>query len=92
MENEKVKFCVVCGRRIPEMSLRKVTCSEFCRARKKCGYAPYRNYTKPPFDDLIMLQQKAHSKGLSYGKYVAMTEGKEVTRRNADSGSVSVLQ
>jgi len=92
MENEKVKFCVVCGRRIPQLSLRKVTCSEFCRARKKCGYAPYRNYTKPPFDDLTVLQQRAHSEGMSYGKYVAMLDGKEVKRRNADSSSVSVLQ
>lgn len=92
MENENVKFCVVCGRRIPQLSLRKVTCSEFCRARKKCGYAPYINYTKPPFDDLTMLQQKAHRAGMSYGKYVALTEGKEVKRSNADNRSVSVLQ
>ena len=92
MENNNVKFCVVCGRRIPEMSLRKVTCSEFCRARKKCGYAPYRNYTRPPFDDLTMLQQKAQRSGMSYGKFVAQMYGKEVKRSNADNHSVSVFQ
>lgn len=65
------KFCVVCGRRIPELSLRRRTCSEFCRARKKCGYAPYINYTQLPYDDLTALQEEAHSAGMSYGKLMA---------------------
>lgn len=71
MERE-VKFCVVCGRRIPELSLRKISCSKFCYKRKKCGYAPYINYKKPPFEDLTLLQQKAQKMGLSYGKYMAL--------------------
>lgn len=70
MEN-KVKFCVVCGRRIPELSFRRRVCSDFCRARKKAGYAPYINYTEPPFDDLTEFQKEAQKKGMSYGKYVA---------------------
>ena len=69
---EQVKFCVVCGRRIPEISMRRKTCSDFCLRRKKCGYAPYLKYKKPPFDDLTLLQQKAHKAGMSYGKYMAM--------------------
>ena len=71
MLNNKVKFCVVCGRRIPELSLRRRVCSDFCRRRFKCGYAPYINYDKPPFDDLTELQKKAQAKGMSYGQYMA---------------------
>lgn len=70
MEN-KVKFCVVCGRRIPELSLRRRVCSDFCHRRKKSGYAPYLNYTFPPFSDVTEIQIKAQEKGMSYGKYVA---------------------
>ena len=70
------KFCVVCGRRIPELSRRKKTCSDFCRRRKKCGYAPYLGHDKLPYDDLTALQQQAHSKGMSYGKYMASLTSK----------------
>ena len=68
---KKVKFCVVCGRRIPELSVRRVTCSDFCSRRKKNGYAPYINYKSPPFEDLTNLQKKAQEAGMSYGKYMA---------------------
>lgn len=71
MDNS-TKFCVVCGRRIPELSLRRRICSDFCRRRKKCGYAPYINYDKPPFEGLTELQKKASSMGMSYGQYMAM--------------------
>lgn len=74
---KREKFCVVCGKRIPESSLRKTTCSEFCRSRYKCGYTPYKNCKKPPFDDLTTLQQKAHKEGMSYGKYMAMKYRKD---------------
>jgi hypothetical protein len=70
MEN-KVKFCVVCGRRIPELSLRRKTCSDYCRNRQKCGYAPYLNYDAPPFGDLTDYQKAAQKRGMSYGQYVA---------------------
>jgi len=75
----KVKFCVVCGRRIPELSRRKITCGPFCRRRKKCGYAPYMNFDKPPYEDLTALQKKAQSMGLSYGKYMAMVHDDKKT-------------
>ena len=68
----ETKFCVVCGRRIPELSLRKITCSKACYKRKKGGYAPYTDYKKPPYEDLTALQQKAQEKNMSYGKYMAM--------------------
>ncbi|MBQ8808468.1 MAG: hypothetical protein IJZ81_04105 [Clostridia bacterium] len=68
---QKVKFCVVCGRRIPELSIRRKTCGEYCRARRKCGYMPYANYKEPPYEDLTLLQQKAQEAGLSYGNYMA---------------------
>lgn len=75
------KFCVVCGRRIPELSLRRRTCSEFCRSRYKCGYAPYKNYTALPYDDLTSLQEEAHERGMSYGKYMAMKYNEPQTNR-----------
>lgn len=65
------KFCVVCGRRIPELSLRKRTCSEFCRSRYKSGYAPYKGYKELPYDDLTSLQEEAQRAGMTYGKYMA---------------------
>ncbi len=70
--NNKTKFCVVCGRKIPELSLRRRVCSDFCRRRKKSGYAPYINFDMPPHEDLTELQQKAQAKGLSYGQYMAL--------------------
>ena len=76
MDN-KVKFCVVCGRKIPELSMRKRTCSVFCAKRKKAGYAPYINCDKPPFSDLAEMQRKAAEKGMSYGQYVAMKQKEE---------------
>ena len=71
-EERKIKFCIVCGRRIPELSLSKKTCSEFCRRRCKCGYAPYKDYTQPPFEDLTSIQEEAAKRGMSYGKYMEM--------------------
>lgn len=80
MLNKTVKFCVVCGRMIPELSLRRRVCSERCRNRKKSGYAPYINCTEPPlinyeglpFDEITVIQKEAHSNGMSYGQYVAL--------------------
>lgn len=72
------KFCIVCGRRIPELSLRRRTCSDFCRARSKCGYAPYSKYDVLPYEDLTSIQEDAHKAGMSYGKYVAMKYEKEI--------------
>lgn len=74
------KFCIVCGRRIPQLSLRKSTCSEYCRRRYKSGYAPYKNCKELPYDyDLTSIQQEAQKRGMSYGKYVAMKYEKELT-------------
>ena len=71
------KFCIVCGRRIPELSLRRRTCSDFCRARYNCGYAPYKRYSALPYDDLTSIQEDAHKMGMSYGKYMAMKYEKQ---------------
>ncbi len=38
----KVKFCVVCGKRISKPFFWKKTCSGFCQSRYKSGYAPYK--------------------------------------------------
>ena len=67
----ETKFCVVCGKRIPELSLRKITCGKACYTKKKQGYAPYLEYKKPPYEDLTALQKKAQECNMSYGKYMA---------------------
>lgn len=74
------KFCIVCGRRIPELSLRKKTCSEFCRSRSKCGYAPYKDCTELPYDDLTSIQEEAQSAGMTYGKYMATRKAEDKER------------
>ena len=71
------KFCVVCGRRIPELSMRRKTCSNFCLRRKKAGYAPYLGSTKLPFDDLTSIQEDAQKAGMTYGKYVALMKNEQ---------------
>lgn len=81
MENE-AKFCVVCGRKIPALSLRRTVCSDRCRKRKKCGYAPFLNYELPPFGDLTDYQKEAQKKGMSYGQYVASLENTERKDKN----------
>ena len=79
---DKVKFCVVCGRRIPALSLRRRVCSDFCRNRKKSGYAPYINCKEPPYKDLTELQQKAHEMNMTYGQYMAFLEKKRGEKEN----------
>jgi hypothetical protein len=81
MEN-KVKFCVVCGRRIPELSLRKTTCSKFCYKRRKSGFAPFLNCEFPPYKDLTDYQKEAQKKGMSYGQYVASLANTERKDKN----------
>lgn len=81
---QKEKFCIVCGRTIPALSKRKVTCSEPCRRRYKCGYAPYKDYEKPPFGELTRYQKEAQKKGMSYGQYVASLTNTE--RRDKNNG------
>ena len=70
----KGKWCIVCGRKIPELSKRKKTCGDACRQKAKRGFAPYRNCTSPPKLSLSDVQMQAQAKGMSYGKYVAMFE------------------
>ena len=71
------KFCIVCGRRIPELSRRTRTCSEFCRSRYKCGHTPYKDYKQMLYDDLTAIQEEADKLEMSYGKYMAMKAKKE---------------
>ena len=71
------KFCIVCGRRIPELSLKRRVCSEFCRRRYKGGYAPYKDYKELPFADLTAVQEDAQQAGMTYGQYVATKYEKE---------------
>ena len=55
---KKIKFCVVCGRKIPELSRRRSVCSDFCRRRKKSGYAPL--YARDSRDPIIIFSLEHH--------------------------------
>lgn len=71
---KKGKWCVVCGRKIPELSKRRSTCSEACLKKSKRGIRPYLNCDAPPKLTLTDIQKQAHEHGLSYGQYVALFE------------------
>ena len=89
---DSYKFCVVCGRRIPELSLRRKTCSKYCYRRAKSGYTPYIDYEGPPYDDLTEIQKKAQSLGLSYGQYVALKENEKTIKQIFKSGVKTKLK
>lgn len=73
-----VKFCIVCGRRIPDGSNRRKICSERCRLRRRFlarrgKAAPYEYATEPPVSaySLGEIQRRARAAGLSYGQYMS---------------------
>ena len=77
-----VKFCIVCGKKIPECSNRHKICSERCaRKRKnltrKGMAAPYEYATEPPitYYSLGEIQKRAMAAGLSYGQYMSRMYG-----------------
>ncbi len=72
------KFCIVCGRKIPESSNRHKICSERCaRKRKNLARngkpAPYEYASEPPitYYSLGEIQRRAMAEGLSYGQYMS---------------------
>ena len=73
-----VKFCIVCGKRIPECSSRHKICSNRCaRKRKNLARhgmaAPYEYATEPPIASYSLgeLERRAAAVGLSYGQYMS---------------------
>ena len=76
-EQKTVKFCIVCGKRIPESSSRKKLCSVRCDRRRRAytrqgKSAPYEHCTEPPLQarSLGELNAAAMAEGLSYGRYI----------------------
>ena len=73
-----VKFCIVCGKKIPESSNRHKICGERCRLKRRYlarrgQAAPYEYATEPPIAaySLGELQRRAREAGLSYGQYMS---------------------
>ncbi len=73
-----VKFCIVCGKRIPENSSRHKICSNRCSLKRKLlsrkgQPAPYEYAKEPPIEaySLGELQRRARAEGLSYGQYMS---------------------
>lgn len=79
-----IKFCIVCGKRIPENSPRHKICSNECRLKrrqfnKKGLPAPYENCTEPPAQakPLSEINAEARRSGLSYGQFMAERYAKQ---------------
>lgn len=73
-----VKFCIVCGKRIPENSPRHKLCSERCKLKRRYLLrrgmaAPYEYAKDPPIEaySLGEIQKRAMDAGLSYGQYMS---------------------
>ncbi len=81
-----VKFCIVCGKRIPECSNRHKICSDRCaRKRKNLARqglaAPYEYATEPPIASYTLgeIQKRAMAAGLSYGQYMSRVHSGGIT-------------
>lgn len=53
------------------MNIRDIPLPHFLENHQKWGFAPFLNYTEPPFSELTEIQLEAQKKGMSYGQYVA---------------------
>ncbi len=74
----EVKFCIVCGRRIPENSPRHKICSDRCalkrrRLARRGMAAPYEYSKEPPIAAFSLgeIQRRAKMEGLSYGQFMS---------------------
>lgn len=73
-----IKFCIVCGKRIPDMSSRHKICTERC-ARKRRNLsrngqaAPFEFAKEPPIEaySLGEIQRRASAAGMSYGAFMS---------------------
>lgn len=72
-----IKFCIVCGKRIPETSNRHKICSDRCARKRKNLHrrgmpAPYENAIESPAQahTLAELNAEARKLGLTYGQYM----------------------
>lgn len=61
------KYCVVCGRLISKISLRRDTCSRFCLNRKKAGHTPYE---KSHYKEIDQIKEQAKKYNMTYGQYL----------------------
>ncbi len=73
----RIKFCIMCGKRIPPTSDRQKLCSERCAKKRKVLHrrglpAPYENCTEPPMQTYTLgeVNAEARAHGMSYGQYM----------------------
>jgi hypothetical protein len=79
--NSKVytKKCVICGKEYKSISVRALTCGKQCRDeyhRRK--YREDRSVKTCNNNSISEVLEKAREAGMSYGKYVAMEDKKEI--------------
>ncbi len=77
-KRQGVKFCIVCGKKIPESSNRHKICSDRCQLKRKYlsrrgMAAPYEYASEPPMSaySLGEIQKRARAAGLSYGQFMS---------------------
>ena len=78
--NDKIKWCKVCGRIIPASSSKRCICSEYCRSLSKQGHAAYLDAPRMSLS-LSETAKLARMQKKSYGKYVAEHEFPVKVRR-----------
>ncbi len=83
----RIKWCIVCGKRIPECSPRLKVCSKHCALRRKNlsrhGLsAPYEYVTEPPIQSFTLAEINAEARAprLTYGQYVAQLAAGKIKR------------
>lgn len=81
-DKNAIKFCIVCGRRIPESSNRRKICSNRCANRRRVlnrngEAAPYEFNKEPPIAaySLGEIQRRARLAGMSYGQFMSKVNG-----------------
>ncbi len=89
MDNS-VRFCIVCGRRLPTNSMRRKLCSDRCALRRRQlhrhGQAcPFEDCTEPPLQSKTLGEINAEARKLhmTYGQYMAKLSDER--RRKFDS-------
>ena len=82
-QKNDIKFCIVCGKRIPSSSNRHKLCSKQCSDRRRVLHrhglpAPYEFATEPPAQAYTLgeVNAEARRRGMSYGEYMdALSRG-----------------
>ncbi len=84
-----IKFCIVCGRKIPANSMRRKLCSDRCTLKRKQllrhgQVAPFESCAEPPLQSKTLgeINAEARKQHMTYGQYMAKLSDER--RRKSD--------